>query len=160
MSFRQQESVFLTWKQRKQARIAKLQFRQMLFCFLAEHLPFFIKIIANAWLDGGCREAKLKSIGVINEATVIEVLKRNGQKCSKMWIKEAWLMEWRGLTMINGDKTHRATSACEYKISHLYITFTKIHFILKIFSVQLQCIPCDTQKKKATVLLPTKKTLL
>lgn len=58
---------------------AMLQIRQMLLCFVAEHLPFFIKIIANVWLDGGWREAKLKSIGVINEATVIEALKRNGQ---------------------------------------------------------------------------------
>lgn len=54
----------------------------MLLCFVAEPLSFFIKIIANVWLAGGSREAKLKSIRVINEATVTEVLKRNGQKCS------------------------------------------------------------------------------
>lgn len=41
--------------------------------------------------------------------------------------------------MVDSNKTHRATSTRrEYKTSHLYITFTKIHFILKIFSVQLQ----------------------
>lgn len=85
MSFRQEESAFLgeNAKIKKTSKTkAKLQFRQMLLCFVAEHLSFFIKIIANVWLDGGCSEAELKSIRVINDATVIEVLKRNGQKCS------------------------------------------------------------------------------
>lgn len=65
-----------------------------------------------------------------------------------------------GDSRINGKKkTRRATSACEYKISHLYITFTKIHFILKIFSVQLQCIPCDTQKKKSYCIVANKENV-
>lgn len=74
MSFRQQESAFLgeNAKIKKTSETkTKLQFRQMLLCFVAEH--FFIKIVANVWLDGGCSEAELKSIRVINEATVIEV---------------------------------------------------------------------------------------
>lgn len=48
----------------------------------------------------------------------------------------------------SSNETHSSTSmCCEYKISHLHIAFTKIHFLLKIFGVQLQCIPCNAQKR-------------